>query len=146
MSNLSLLAFFALLILVIQLLGCPVAYAFGFGSIMFLIVTGGKLGAVALTAFESTASYSFLAIPLFIMAGELMTTSGIANRLVSFCATILKRFKGGMGMAVILASMLFGMLTGSNIATITCVAGILLPMMTKMGWSKPYVAALLAAA
>ena len=146
MSNLSLLAFFALLILVIQLLGCPVAYAFGFGSIMFLIVTGGKLGAVALTAFESTASYSFLAIPLFIMAGELMTTSGIASRLVSFCATILKRFKGGMGMAVILASMLFGMLTGSNIATITCVAGILLPMMTKMGWSKPYVAALLAAA
>ena len=95
MSNLSLLAFFALLILVIQLLGCPVAYAFGFGSIMFLIVTGGKLGAVALTAFESTASYSFLAIPLFIMAGELMTTSGIASRLVSFCATILKRFKGG---------------------------------------------------
>ena len=145
MSNLSLLAFFAFLILIIQLLGCPVAYAFGFGSIMFLIVTGGKLGAVALTAFESTASYSFLAIPLFIMAGELMTTSGIASRLVSFCATILKRFKGGMGMAVILASMLFGMLTGSATSTLTSIGKIMIGEMKKRGYSDSYAGALAAA-
>lgn len=140
------LLFFGILIFVIMLLGCPVAYAFGFGSLMYLIITKASLGTVTLTAFESTASYSFLAIPLFVLAGDLMSASGIANSLVGFVATILKRFKGGMGIAIILSSMLFGMLTGSNIATITAVAGILLKSMVAMGWDPKYIAALLAAA
>lgn len=140
------LGVFIIMIFVIMLLGCPVAYAFGFGSLIFLVSAGQSLGSVSLTAFESTASYAYLAIPLFIMAGDLMSASGIADGIVTFCATLLKRFKGGMGMAIIFASAMFGMLTGSNIATITAVAGCLMTSMIRMGWDKRYIAALLAAA
>lgn len=140
------LLFTSLLVLVIMLLGCPICYAFGFGSLLYLIASGESLGSVAAVAFNSTNSYAYLAIPLFVLAGEFMTTSGIADRLVSFAAVLLRRFKGGIGAAVILASMMFGMLTGSNIATITAVAGIMYGTMKKMGWEPRYIACLLAIA
>jgi C4-dicarboxylate transporter DctM subunit len=134
----------SVLVLVIMLLGLPIAYAFGFGAFLYLVVEKESLGLVAATAFNSTNSYAYLAIPLFVLAGELMTSSGIADRLVNFAATLLRRVKGGMGAAIVLASMMFGMLTGSNIATITAVAGFMYSSMSKMGWEPRYIAALLA--
>jgi C4-dicarboxylate transporter DctM subunit len=127
-----------------MLLGCPIVYAFGFGMFFYMIAEGQNLFLVASAAFNSTASYAYLAIPLFVLAGEFMTQSGISDRLVSFAATLLRRMKGGMGAAVILASMMFGMLTGSNLATITAVAGFMYSSMSKMGWEPRYIAALLA--
>ena len=140
-----LLAVICILLFVLMLCGLPVAYAFLGGSLAFLIITGGNLGALASTAFASMNSFAYLAMPLFILAGALMSKSGIAESLCNFCMSILRRFKGGMGHAIILASMLFGMLTGSNTATIMAVNAFMTEPMKKRGWSKEYIAAIMAA-
>nr|WP_281350095.1 TRAP transporter large permease [Alkalibaculum sporogenes] len=133
------------MVFVIMIMGAPVAYSFGLGALLFLILNGLSLGPVASTAFYAMNSFAFLAIPLFVLAGDLMTRSGIADRLVGFSSSLLKNVKGAMGAAVIFASMFFGMLTGSNIATITAIAGIMKEPMMKMGYKKEYIAGVLAA-
>lgn len=135
----------SIMVFVIMILGAPVAYSFGLGALLFLIMNGSSLGPIASTAFYSMNSFAFLAIPLFVLAGDLMTRSGIADRLVAFSSALLKFMKGAMGAAVIFASMFFGMLTGSNIATITAIAGIMKEPMIKMGYKREYIAGILAA-
>lgn len=129
-----------------MLTGLPVAYAFLGGSLLFLVLTGGNLAPIAGIAFNSMNSFAYLAIPLFVLAGSLMSKSGIAEGICSFCSSILRRFKGGMGTAIILASMMFGMLTGSNTATIMSVNAFMTEPMKKMGWKSEYIAAVMAAA
>ena len=139
-----LLLIICILIFVTLMCGLPVAYAFLGGSLAYLIATGGNLAPIAGTAFNSMNSFAYLAIPLFVLAGSLMSKSGIAESICRFCSSILRRFKGGMGTAIVLASMMFGMLTGSNTATIMAVNSFLKEPMRKMGWKEEYIAAVMA--
>ena len=134
-----------ILIFVCMLAGLPVAYSFLGGSLLYMILNGGKIAALAGTAFASMNSFAYLAMPLFILAGALMSKSGIAEALCNFCNSILRRFKGGMATAIVLASALFGMLTGSNTATIMATNSFMGKPMKDMGWDDAYIAAILAA-
>jgi len=140
-----LLAVICILLFVFMICGLPVAYAFLGGALSFMLINGSNLGSVATTAFSNLNSFAYLAVPLYVLAGVLMSKSGIAESICNFCMSILRRFRGGMASAIVMASMLFGMLTGSNIATIMAVNAFMTEPMKKQGWSREYIAAVIAA-
>jgi C4-dicarboxylate transporter DctM subunit len=140
------IAICCILILVLMFVGVPVAYAFLWGSLFYLITTQQSLGAVVTTSFNAANSYAFLAIPLFILAGRLMVETTIAQRLVMLAEVLLRKVKGGMAAAIVLAAAFFGTITGSDIATANAVGSIMFPPMLRMGWDKRYIGAVLAVA
>jgi C4-dicarboxylate transporter DctM subunit len=123
----------------------PVYLSFLTATLFFVIISGGRFTWVAGTAVGSLSSYAMLAIPLFMLAGNLMEIGGIAAKLVDFCSALLSRVKGGMGAVIPVASMLFGTLSGSGTATCAVLSGLLVPRMERLGWDRRYTAALLAA-
>jgi C4-dicarboxylate transporter DctM subunit len=127
-------------------LGVPVAYSFLWGSFFFLLITRQSLGAVVTTSFNAANSYAYLAIPLFVLAGRLMVETSIAQRLVMLAEVLVRKVKGGMACAIVVAAAFFGTITGSDIATANAVGSIMFPPMLKMGWDKRYVGAVLAVA
>lgn len=134
-----------LLVLILMFLGMPVSFSFLFASIAYFVMSGETLTTIAPTTFFSLQNSSLLALPLFIIAGNLMEASGIATKLVDFSEKLLKKVKGGFGAVIPLASMFFGALCGSGTATVATLSLILLPKLTERGWDKRYTCALLAA-
>ncbi|MDD5013757.1 MAG: TRAP transporter large permease [Atribacterota bacterium] len=135
----------SLVILISMFIGIPIAFSFLFGSILYMLVAGEGIDTIVTIAFFSLNNFSLLALPLFIIAGNLMDVTGIASVLVNFAEALLKKVKGGMGAVIPLASMFFGALCGSGTATVATLGVILLPKLTKNGWDKRYTSALLAA-
>lgn len=123
----------------------PVAYSIGTATLMVIITAGIKTKAMGTVAFSGLDSFPLLSVPLFIYAGAIMQHSGIANSLINFIDSIVGRVRGSLGAITILASAAFGVLTGSCMATISCIGGIMIPEMKKKGYSDSYCAALAAA-
>lgn len=123
----------------------PVAYSIGTATLMVILAAGIKVQAMGTVAFAGLDSFPLLSVPLFIYAGAIMQHSGIANSLISFIDSIVGRIRGSLGACTILASAAFGVLTGSCMATISCIGGIMIPEMRKKGYSDSYCAALAAA-
>ena len=84
--------------------------------------------------FTATDSFPSLAVPLFMVAGNLMETGGISRRLINFCNSILGWLPGGLGMAAILTCMFFAAISGSGPATVAAIGGIMIPEMEKAGY------------
>ena len=91
-------------------------------------------------------SFPLLAIPYFMLAGELMTSGGVSKRLVRFAASLVGHFRGGLGGISILASSFFAALSGSNAATVAAIGAVMIPSMQERGYPKAYTAATIAAA
>jgi C4-dicarboxylate transporter DctM subunit len=136
----------SLLVVLFIFLEMPIAFCFWTGTLVYFLVTGNSMGSVVRDAFFSINNFALLAVPLFMIAGTLMEISGIAERLVNFSRALLKRFKGGMGAIVPVSSMFFGALSGSGTATVAALGSILIPRLTRIGWDRSYIAAMLAAA
>lgn len=134
----------ALIILILIVFGMSVNSSFLAGGIFYLLWTGTSLDSVASTAFYALEKSSILAIPLFMLAGNIMEKAGIADRLIEFADALLKKFKGAMGATIPLASMMFGAVNGSGTATISSLSKIMLTKLTSMGWDKRYTATMLA--
>ena len=132
-------------IVVLILLGCNIGVSFLTVSITYTLIFGGRIPSFLNTAFSAANSYSLLAVPLFTLGGILMEKSGIADKLIDWCECLLRRVKGGMGAVIPVVSMLYGMLTGSALATVNTVGNILIPRMEKLGWDRRYTGALVAA-
>ncbi len=132
-------------LIVLILVGCNLPISFLIVSLTHTLLHGGKIASFISTAYSSIDSYTLLAVPLFIVGGNLMGESGIADRLVAWCEAALKKVKGGLGCVIPLASMLFGMLTGSGSATVATVSSLLADKMEDLGWDKSYVGALVTA-
>ncbi len=96
--------------------------------------------------FTAVDSFPLLAVPLFMVAGNLMETGGISRRLINFCNAVLGWLPGGLGMAAILTCMFFAAISGSGPATVAAIGGIMLPEMEKAGYDKCFAAALMAVA
>ncbi len=96
--------------------------------------------------FTATDSFPSLAVPLFMVAGNLMETGGISRRLINFCNSILGWLPGGLGMAAILTCMFFAAISGSGPATVAAIGGIMIPEMEKAGYDKAFSAALMSVA
>lgn len=133
------------ILLILMFLGMPVALSFLASSILYYLLSGESLSRIVPTAFYSLNNFTLLALPLFIIAGNIMQESGIAERLINFSELLLRKIKGGLGAIIPLASMLFGAICGSGTATVAALGEILLPKLTERGWDKRYVCALIAA-
>ena len=146
MGPLPLLGIFLLVFLGLAMFcKMPVAYSIGTATLMVIVFAGIKVQAMGTVAFSGLDSFPLLSVPLFIYAGAIMQHSGIANSLINFIDSIVGRIRGSLGACTILASAAFGVLTGSCMATISCIGGIMIPEMKKKGYTDSYCAALAAA-
>jgi len=128
------------------LIGVPVAFSLGAAATVYFIIKGVSLSLIATRLFTGLDSFTFMAIPFFILAGELMNSSGITKRLVAFTSVFVGRLRGGLGHVSVVTSMLFGGVTGSAIADTSAVGVMMIPAMKKAGYDEEFSAGLIASA
>src|SRR5881392_2383738 len=120
------------------LLGVPVAFAIGLSALSTLMYEGLPLAVGFQQMTSGMNVFSFLAIPFFIFAGELMLYGGIADKIVNFARSLVGHWKGGLGLANVLASTLFGGVSGSPVADTSAMGGVLIPIMKREGYGADY--------
>jgi tripartite ATP-independent transporter DctM subunit len=121
---------------VVCLLGLPVAYALGIAAILAALWASIPLEAVMLKVSGGMSSFSLLAIPFFILAGSIMAVGGMAERLVNLAKVFVGFIRGGMALVNIVASTLFGCLSGSSVADTAAVGSVMIPEMIKNGYPR----------
>lgn len=125
--------------LILLFLGVPVAISCGLaGVVYFLINTDMIFNQVVSLTFSSTQNVALLAIPMFILAGNLMNASGITHRLLSFCGMLTRRMHGGTAQTSVLLSTFMGGVSGSSVADAAMESRILGPNMIQQGYSRGY--------
>jgi len=132
--------------LLMVILGLPIAFSFAAVSLGFLALEMGTSSLMLLISrtFGAIDSFPLMAIPFFVLAGDLMKDSGISRGLVSFVELFMGKVKGGLGHVTVLASMFFGAISGSSAATVAAIGGIMIPEMVSRGYNKKYATALVA--
>jgi tripartite ATP-independent transporter DctM subunit len=123
---------------ILLLMRMPITFALAVSSIVTAIYLQIPLMAVLLQMVKGIDSFSLMAIPFFILAGEIMSQGGIATRLISFSNVIVGRMRGGLAQVNVLSSMFFGGISGSAIADTASIGAMLIPMMEKSGYDKDY--------
>lgn len=132
---------------VLMFVGMPVALAMGISALMVVVLRGEVAPMVlAQRMFVGVDSLPLLAIPFFILAGELMERGGISLRLIRFAAALIGHVKGGLGMVTIVASMIFAGISGSAAADTSAIGSIMMPAMIKRGYKRGFVVTLQASA
>jgi tripartite ATP-independent transporter DctM subunit len=96
------------------------------------------IATLASRMFNGANSFTLIALPMFILAGELMNRGGLTQRIVDFCLLITRPIRGGLGEVNVVASIVFGGITGSSVADTTAIGGIMIPAMTKSGYPLDY--------
>ncbi len=136
-----------LIILFMAGIGAPIAYAILLGSITYLAVSGQSVGVAGKVLMDGLySSFILLAVPLFIVAANIMNAGTISERLLTFCVAAVGRFRGGLGHVNIIASLIFSGMSGSAIADAAGIGKIIISMMIKSGqYTRGYAAAITAA-
>ncbi len=130
--------------LVLLAIGTPIAYSIGISSLFTMLVSISTMPSITTLAQRmATAldSFALLAIPFFILAGQLMNRGGIAERLIDFAKVLVGRLPGGLAFVNILACMLFGAISGSAVAAASAIGGFMVNRMEKEGYSRSFSAA-----
>jgi len=130
---------------VLLLLGLPVAFVLAVTAIVAMLSSGSRLVLLPSRMFAGTDSFPLLAVPLFVLAGSLMSTGGITKRLVDFAVKLVGWLRGGLALVNIQASMFFAGISGSAVADASAVGGVLIPAMEEDGYDKDFSAAVTAA-
>jgi tripartite ATP-independent transporter DctM subunit len=133
-----------LVIIGLLLLETPVAFAFGFGALLFTFTTGNDISFLATHGFNLASGFALLALPLFILAGVLMAEGGISERLLDFVNSMVGRVKGGLGAVTVITCALFGAISGSSSAAIAAIGQIMIPRMVKEGYPEGHATGLVA--
>jgi tripartite ATP-independent transporter DctM subunit len=120
------------------LLGVPVAFAIGLSSVATILVAGLPMAVVFQKMVGGMQVFSFLAIPFFVFAGELMLHGGIAERIVRFANSLVGHVRGGLGMSNVLGCTLFGGIVGSPVADVSAMGSVMIPLMKKEGYDADY--------
>jgi len=136
-----LLLFLGLLLLVA--IDVPIAIALGAVTVVAVFMTSGvdALPNVALVLYTGATKFSLIAIPLFILAGAIMNSSGISRRLIAFASALVGFVRGGLAMVTTAASMFFAEISGSAVADVASLGSILIPQMKAKGYPAPFAAA-----
>lgn len=125
-------------------IGVPIAWSIGISSILTMLVSIPFISALTTVAQRMATgldSFALLAIPFFILAGQIMNRGGIARRLIDFAKTLVGSLPGGLAHVNIIAAMLFGAIAGSAAAAASAIGTFMGPRMEKEGYSKEYAAA-----
>ena len=120
------------------LLSVPVAFAIGLASVATILAAGLPVEVVFQRAVGGMQVFSFLAIPFFIFAGELMLHGGIAERIVRFANSLVGHVRGGLGMSNVVGCTLFGGVAGSPLADVSAMGSVMIPMMKRQGYHADY--------
>jgi len=133
-----------LVLFLLVLINVPIAVAIGVIAATAMVAKGGmdNLFSAATTMFDGTTKFSLIAIPLFVLAGAIMNTSGISRRLIAFASALLGFVRGGLSMVNIGTSMFFAEISGSAVADVAAIGSILMPAMKKKGYPKEFAAAI----
>jgi tripartite ATP-independent transporter DctM subunit len=132
---------------VLLVLAVPVAFTIGTAGFIGLWWNGSyPLTIIVQQAFLSVDSFVLLAIPLFVLAGSLMETGGIAVRLVRFAQALVGWIRGGLAMAVVIAEYIFSGISGSTIADVSAIGATMIPPMTRAGYKPEQAVSVVAAA
>ena len=129
------------------LIDMPIAYGLVLASVAYLVVFDtAPLMVAAQQYVVGLDSFTLLAIPLFVLAAHLMNSAGLTQRIVRLCSALVGDIKGGLAIVAVLACLLFGALSGSGVADIVAIGGLLLPAMARAGYDKGFSAALVGSA
>jgi tripartite ATP-independent transporter DctM subunit len=141
------IAFFWIFMLLLAL-GAPVVFALLLGPGLSLLLDGETRYFAALLArfYNGIDSFPLLAVPFFILAGELMNAGGITAAIVRFAQSLVGHMRGGLAQVNVLSSMMFAGISGSAVADASAIGKMLVPEMEKQGYSRPFAAAVTAAA
>src|ERR687896_69837 len=123
---------------VLCLLGMPVAYALGLTAIFAALWIDLPLEAVMLKVSDGTDDFALLAIPFFVLAGGIMAEGGMAARLILLAKVFVGFIRGGLALVNILASTLFGAISGSSVADTASIGSVMIPQMVKQGYSRVF--------
>jgi tripartite ATP-independent transporter DctM subunit len=119
-------------------LGLPVAYALGLGAIVAALYVDIPLEAVMLKISDGTDDFALLAIPFFVLAGAIMAEGGMAARLINLAKVFVGVIRGGLALVNILASTLFGCISGSSVADTASIGSVMIPQMIKAGYPRVF--------
>ncbi|MCB0751896.1 MAG: TRAP transporter large permease [Ignavibacteriae bacterium] len=125
-------------------IGVPISFSIGISSLLTMLLsinTIPSLTTVSQRMATGLDSFALLAIPFFILAGQLMNSGGIARRLIDFAKVLVGKMPGGLAFVNILAAMLFGAISGSAVAAASAIGGFMTPIMAKDGYDKSFSAA-----
>ncbi|OZI16386.1 MULTISPECIES: TRAP transporter large permease [Bordetella] len=128
------------------LLGVPFAFALAICIIASITISGIDPMLLPQTLVAGTQSFSLLAIPFFMLAGEIMSAGGLSKRLVNVADVFVRHLPGGLGLVAILAAVVFAAISGSAPATTAAIGAVMIPAMAERGYSKAYATALCVAA
>jgi C4-dicarboxylate transporter DctM subunit len=122
-------------------LGIPIAISLGLSSLLTIyFFSQDSLASMSIKLFETSEHYTLLAIPFFVLAGNLMSTGGVARRMVTFAIAAVGHLRGGLAISSILACMLFAAVSGSSPATVVAIGSIVIAGMVKNGYTKEFAA------
>ncbi|WP_209124122.1 TRAP transporter large permease [Alkalihalobacillus sp. BA299] len=122
--------------------GVPIAFAMGASALMYILVAGIPLEMVAQRFFSNTQSFAFLAIPFFILAGNLMIHGNIAKRIIDVADSMVRQLPGGLGCVSVVTSMGMAGVSGSSVADAASTGSVLIPEMKRKGYTSSFAAAI----
>lgn len=135
------------LFLITLFIGTPICFSMPFASIVTNLTKGStSLMLTAQQCYDSTSNLSLLAVPFFMLAGNIMNMGGISRRLINFCRLLLGRIHGGLAMVAVGAAMIFAAISGSGPATVAALGVFMIPSMLEDGYDVGFAGALMGAA
>ena len=131
------------IIALLTIISVPIAFGLSITTAIFLLLKGtAPLSVVPLNLFSGASSFPLLAIPLFILAGGLMETSGISLRLVNLANSLVGFIRGGLAMVTVVATMIQSEISGSSVADAAAIGNVVIPAMEKRGYPRALSAAI----
>ena len=132
-----------LCVVALVLVNVPIAVALSIAAVAAMLATQGtaSLPNVPIALYQGAMSFPLIAIPLFILAGAIMNTSGISQKLMDFCTALVGWMKGALAQVNVITSMFFAEISGSAVADIAATGPIIIPAMKKRGYPGPFTAA-----
>ena len=134
-----------ILFLVLLLLNVPIAFSLGASSLFYLLTSNMNAAVLAQKFYAGIDSFTLLCIPGFMLAGALMNGGGITRRILNFCNAFLGHFTGSLALVNIVASMVFAGISGTAIADVCSLGGMLIPAMVEDGYDDDFSVAVTAA-
>lgn len=148
MANLTVFLIFILLFFILLFLKWPIAFSLATATIVsYIFISGGKVfGNFAILTYNAMFNYNLLALPIFILMGEILIYGGIASGLYDSLSPLMERFRGGLIHTTIVGNLILGACCGSNVAATTAMSTVAIPELTKRGYGKSIIYGSLASA
>lgn len=141
MGTVLIVSFFVMLVC-----GVPIALSIGISATIVMLLSNMPLEALPQTLFSGVNSFPLVAVPFFILAGDILAKGGISDRIIAFAEAMVGRIRGGLSVVSVIATMFVSAISGSGAATTAAVGSALLPQLKRKGYDMDFSAALIASA